>query len=142
MSLIASSPLYEALRADVVTAWAPDSVTYGLPQVESPTYPYAVVRLSNVPMQPAGARIVEQSYRFECMYVDAWQTGSTWNVELAKEDIANALITRLLSNPIYASFGYMPQILSVDFDETDDPIKPRYSVSITFEVIQHVEALV
>lgn len=139
-SLISSAALLDLLRADVVAAWHPSSVSYGPPQVEQ-AEPYAVIRLGYVPMAPAGLRAVEQSYQFECVFVDRWQTSANWNVEVAKEEKANALIARLMASKLYAGSGVAPQVLSVDFEESDNPQNPRYSVTVTFAIVQHVEAI-
>lgn len=142
MSLVSSSTLYEAIRADVVAAWGADSVTFGLPQIEPTALPYAIVSLGSVSMAPSSITTIEQTYEFACMCVDAWGTDPDWNIELAKESRANALITRLMANPIYAGVGILPQILSVMFDESDDATQPFYYVTVTFSVVQVVRALV
>lgn len=141
MSLIASSDLYEAIRADVVAAWAPDSVSFGLPQMEPAAYPFAAISLGAVAYEADGPTTVQQTYEFGCVFLDQWGTDPDWNVELAKECAANALIARLMANPVYAASGLMPQIVSVAFDESDDPVQPTYYVTVTFSVVRIVRAV-
>jgi len=143
VSLVNSAPLYNAIEADAVAAWDVTSVEYGKPRIETDNYPYAVVALDSVMMEPAGVTTIEQRYTFNINYVDKWNTSDpTWNLELTKQDKANALIARLLSGTTYGTVGLVPQINSVIFAETDDPNLMLYEVMIAFEVIQIVEAIV
>lgn len=142
MSLLQSEALYTAVVAAVTTAWSVPVVFLGKPLLPS-AYPYGVVALSTVPMEDAGSTTTEQTYEFLCVYVAAWNTSDpTWNVEVAKQDAANSLITQLMGNATFASLAYMPRIVNVDFNEIDDSKVPLYEVYVTFSCRMTVSTLI
>ncbi|GEM_PF-3932306 len=136
------SEFYDAITDDVIAAWglvdASDTIYYGKPRSGPNNGPYAVIRLSSVPMDWVGVRTVEQSYSFAVTYRAPWPTDDdSWNVELAKEDKANAFLSQISQGATYAAIGLMPLLTGVEFDESYEVEERWYELTVTFSVTVH-----
>lgn len=139
MSTLYASPIRDAIKEAVKTAWAVEKVHYGAAMLPQSAMPYASVRLGSVPMDYVTVTDVEQTYRFEIIYVGKW--GPEDVVEELKVDRANELIPELMTAPLFADYGMMPRVAEVLFDESDDPNEPVYLVQINFTVVAHTRAI-
>jgi hypothetical protein len=135
---IDTTTIYEAIRADVGTAWNPAAVYYGHPQTESVAYPYAVIRLDSVPFEAEAARTQEQQYNYEITLVDLWP--SAGNIELIKSQRANSLLSLLTASVTYHGY-HSPVVHGVDFVEFDDDSEPTFELTIRFSASLTVRAI-
>ncbi len=139
MSQLYASELREAVRLAVVAAWNPSKIHYGTAQLEQSVVPYAVIRLDSVPMEWLSVSDVQQSYKYECWLVDKWVADAV--LEDLKVEKANALIAQLMTSELFATYGMMPLVSNVSFDESDDPNEPLYLVQVDFEVVCHATGI-
>lgn len=135
MSLLYASELREAVRLAVVNAWSPTKIHYSSAVLTQSQTPYAVIRLDSVPMEWVTVSDVEQRYRFEVWLVDKWAADAV--LEDVKVEKANALISALMASKYFATYGMLPLIGQVAFEESDDPNEPTYMVQVDFEVVVH-----
>lgn len=120
------------------TAWsyaAADRVVLGRPRLPETRYPYAVVRLESVAREFTGARVVQESMRFEIAGAFAWAEGA--DVEELKRSKAATLGDALIAANWAGIDCYMPSVPSVEFSELEDG-QPYYGVVLTFSLMSDV----
>lgn len=114
---------------DVIDVWGVQK-QYIVERVLEPTvYPFCLIRLNNIRREFNGVKSVQSEYRFIITLVD--KINPSVNLEQVKELKALALTARLEGGATYAGC-YLPQVVNIDFEESDNPAELTYSISVEF----------
>lgn len=127
--------IISALHADIRASWSVTDIQEDVTQDPAPVRPYAALSLLEIDedndigtMTVAAQRLV-----FEVRYLGQYTDTETTPLA-AKIILADALRKRLMRASVYASYGYMPRVLSTTFaPQVGDPAERPLEVSIVWQ---------
>lgn len=130
-----ATAIINALHTDIRAAWAVTDIQEDVTQDPVPVRPYAALSLleidedNDIGTMPVAA----QRLTFEIRYLGQYTDPETTPLAV-KIILADALRKRLMRSSVYASYGYMPRVLSTTFaPQVGDPAERPLEVSIVWQ---------
>lgn len=124
--------VFDDLKGFIVTAWAPTTIYYGRPRLETPDK-FAVIDLGTVPGAASAARGVVQTLRIRIFGIFPRPTTKTDSVLFWLVDKSDDLVELIEGVTVWPGGGVNAYITSKDFDDEGEDNQVGLSIELTIE---------